>query len=277
MTPYSCPPTLPQVRLNYRLAVIIVQRLVTSALPIPLGPLSRKSSTCLWNSSLLYAQQKDFCSLLASVGQHMATAMAAIERDAWFHAVGTTCLAALTAMMDAVLRNKCIDTDGPVSAAMRGGFGVDAAIYTQQAQPFPVFSAPLLAARASVLEYFHELSASGLPGQQQAVWSWEHHQYTMKTSNEGANIKFVKAVANNLSLSQGSIELAYSIETSLPKQLFPEFEQYRDMCLLLKWALCPHEWNYPTDPVQADAFDAIPMYKVYNGVLYPQVRCTSCG
>jgi hypothetical protein len=144
-----------QVRLHKRLVLLMLQRTFVNSLPVPLGPQSKENRNCIWTSQkVVYAQQQSVVALLASITHHVVGAAASLERDAYSHSFLSMILGAIAAIADAVLRIKSVDFDGGFSSALRAGFGTSSAIFSKQAEVYPLYDPSMLSLRADLLGYF---------------------------------------------------------------------------------------------------------------------------
>ena len=69
------------------------------------------------------------------------------------------------------------------------------------------------------------------------IFSWELNSYSFECDNEDSNIEFARHMASTMTLD-ADIRFVYG-GSDVQRQLFPEFGQFRDLCLWWKWSLCP--------------------------------------
>jgi ankyrin repeat protein/thiol-disulfide isomerase/thioredoxin len=269
-------------RLHKRLAFMMIQRLFTSRIPLPLGPKTREKRSCVWHSEdIVFSQAQAVVSLMGSLAEHWAVCIAGMERDAELHGVIITIFGALAAICDAVLRSPVRDLEdncSGIKAALDQGFGVSSAIFVKQAEIFPVFAPKLLNVRAEVLDYFSE---QGQP--RHAIFSWELQSYKFPTQDRD-NVEFAKALCKSLDLeSLADIRFVYA-NLPVQTQLFPEFGGYRDVTLWWKWAMCPDaEAYFILQQGRIDITSAAVKYQVRQSKVYVNVfevdnifECVDC-
>lgn len=228
------------------LKVALIQHTFTQLLPLPRAETAPEATTsCVWRSPMLYAQQLDLMLLLQRIIEHFAASVFSIDHTRSLDAVRMVVPACVAAIADVVMRQQAVDIPSEVCTYLRGdasagkkgkGFSLGAGALARQSAVVPVHTAELNTARTCALDYFN--SQAGL----HRIFAWERTERLEKGTN-----KWMQQICNKLAFPADEYNTPRYI--SDPRELvmknYPEFRAYRDVAFYFKLFLNPDIRRFP--------------------------------